>query len=94
MEKLSFKNDILEHENRNLRHTLIQKRQKKKNLTSLNLMASGDPKYGQFFSPEKIQRARDEIQTHKDVTKHETAMKMENKLQNKLEREAKKEDYR
>jgi hypothetical protein len=94
VEKLSFKNDILEHENKGLRHTLIQKRQKKKNLTSLNLVASGDPKYGQFFSPEKVQQARDEIQTNKDTAEHEKAIKMEKKLQNKLAKEAKKQDYR
>ena len=94
MEKLSFKNDLLEHENRNLRHSLIQKRQKKKNLTSLNLVASGEPKYGQFFSPEKVQRARDEIQIRKDAIEHQKAMNMEKKLQKKLEKEAKKEDHR
>jgi len=56
VEKLSFKNDLLEHKTRDLRHTLIQKRQRKKNLTSLSLVASRDPKYGQFFLLEKIQR--------------------------------------
>jgi len=57
-------------------------------------MASGDPKYGQFFSPKKIQWARDEIQTNRDAAKHEIAIKMDNKLQNKLAREAKKEEHR
>jgi hypothetical protein len=63
-------------------------------LTALNLVVSGEPKYGQFFSPEKVQRARDEIQTRKDVTQHQKAINMENKLQKKLEKEAKAEDYR
>ena len=63
-------------------------------MTSLSLLASGEPKYGQFFSPEKIQRARDEIKNQRDATEQENAMKMEKKLQSQLAREAKKSEYR
>jgi hypothetical protein len=54
VERLSFENDILLHEKNNLYASLYEERNRRKRGKQIGLVRGVEPKYGQFYSPQKI----------------------------------------
>ena len=60
----------------------------------MGLLSSEETKFGQFWSPQKIARRREEIDAEEAQITQEKALKVENKLQATIERENKAQKQR
>jgi hypothetical protein len=58
IERLSFENDILRHQNASLQFSVIEERKRRKRGKPMGLVDGDEPKFGQFFSPEKLARVK------------------------------------
>jgi hypothetical protein len=54
VEEMSIENELLRHEISYLHSTLIIERKRRKRGQALGLQASDEPKFGQFYSPQKV----------------------------------------
>ena len=90
LEKLTSENSILTHENEGLRKAVfIEKSRRKRGKPLFHLLREDNEVKAMFFSPSKIQAARDS-QTHKQQEKQRLeAEKQHEKLQRLLEKENK-----
>ncbi|MFL6546931.1 MAG: hypothetical protein ACJ8LM_17345 [Candidatus Udaeobacter sp.] len=90
LEKLTTENSILTHENEGLRKAVfIEKSRRKRGKPLFHLLREDNEVKAMFFSPSKIQAARDS-QTHKQQEKQRLeAEKQHEKLQRLLEKENK-----
>jgi hypothetical protein len=90
-EKLAISNEILAHENRDLRSTLISEKRRRKKGKAMGLLDPDQPGQAQFFSPTKVGLARQraaEIEQQKEQNRieiEERRIERENKKKEKAE---------
>ena len=99
-EKLSIKNEILEHENAGLREALIQEQKRRKRGKKMGILSKEEPGQAVFASPTKIatiraQKEAEEVQKaaaeeEKEREKEAKAKEKERKAQEAKERQEKK----
>jgi hypothetical protein len=94
LEEMSIDKEILEHQVSQLRSTLIFEVKRRKRGKPMGLLSSEETKFGQFWSPQKIARRREEIDAKEAQITQEKALKVENKLQATIERENKAQKQR
>ncbi|EER28513.1 mariner-Tc1 transposon family protein [Coccidioides posadasii C735 delta SOWgp] len=85
--QFAIRNELLEHENRALKLTIVMEKQRRKRGKPLGLLDRDNPSQAQFWSPTKVLQARerrDEIEAEKA---HKIAQTQEAKLQWELQRE-------
>lgn len=85
-EKLVIQKDILEHENRNLRNALIDKKKRRKKGKAMELFAKNEPGQAMFFSPGKIAAVRarqQELEAQKEQEKLAKEVEKERKAAEK-----------
>jgi len=95
-EKLAIRNEILEHNNQNLRQALCEEKQRRKRGKPMGLVDKDNPGEAQFFSPTKVASVRQralEIEQEKEQKQAEAAQRRverqiqkEQKAQEMLER--------
>jgi phage-related minor tail protein len=88
-EKLVIRNEILEHEIRMLRATLIDEKRRRKRGKKMGLIDLDNPGQAQFFSLERIAKARADIAIAKAETARGEAAAIEKKIQAGLEKQRK-----
>lgn len=88
-EILSFENDLLRHEKSSLQETILLERSKRKRGKKIGLLSPDQPKYGQFFSPEKISRLKLQKQQEEEDQIAQKAAAEEAKLQQQIQRDEK-----
>jgi hypothetical protein len=90
-EKLVIRNEILEHENRNLKATLVQEKKRRARGKPIGLI---DKEGGEvmFFSPGQITKARERTRQIKEVKARDEAAAVEKKMQAQLEKDRKAEE--
>jgi hypothetical protein len=88
-EKLALKNEILEHQNKSLHEALIGEKKRRTRSKPMGLIDKDNPGRAQFFSPSKVEAARQraqEIEGQKEQEKPEAAERRRRKA---LERKEK-----
>lgn len=88
-EKLSVENEILRHENKGLRETVIGEKKRRKRGHAMGLIDKDHPGQAQFFSPSKVALARAkaaEIEEEKEAAR---VRAQEEKVRKQIEREEK-----
>jgi DDE superfamily endonuclease len=95
-EKFATEKDILRHENNGLRNTIKDEKKKRKRGKPLGLMDNDDaPGQALFFSPAKINRARQRILERQEADHQQKQARAEQRLQKAItrsEREREKEE--
>jgi hypothetical protein len=94
VEALTIKNEILRYENTSLSETIIDQKKRQKRGKSMGLIKEDEPKYGQFFSPNKIDIRRAEMDEEEKLKEQEKQLKNDQKVQAQLDREEKAEAHR
>jgi hypothetical protein len=94
LEEMSIDKEILEYQVSQLRSTLVFEVKRRKRGKLMGLLGSEDTKFGQFWSPQKIARRREEMDIQEALISQEKALKQENRLQAKLERENRDQERR
>ncbi|OJD09517.1 hypothetical protein ACJ73_10256, partial [Blastomyces percursus] len=87
-ENLALDKEILLIENRQLQQALNQERRRRKRGRDMGLLDPSNPSLAQFFSPAKVQRAREQIAADEAIKKSEQAEKEERaaaRLQSRLD---------
>jgi DDE superfamily endonuclease len=87
-EKLAITNEILAHENQDLRSTLVEEKRRRKRGKAMGLLDPDQPGQAQFFSPNKVALAREraaEIEQEKEQNRIEIE-------ERRIERENKKKE--
>ena len=91
MEQLSFRNELLIHENRGLNAALIDEKKKRKRGKPMGLLAPDQPGQAQFFSPAKIEAVRVRKEAQDAQVEEDRARKAREKLEKEFQRNRKKE---
>ncbi|OJD27217.1 hypothetical protein ACJ73_01382 [Blastomyces percursus] len=91
-ENLALDKEILLIENRQLQQALNQERRRRKRGRVMGLLDPSNPSLAQFFSPAKVQRAREQIAADEAIKKSEQARKEDAKLQRAILKEQKEAD--
>jgi hypothetical protein len=94
MESLIVEHDILRHEKAQLNDTLISELRRRKRGKPLGLIAKDEPKFGQFFSPQKIAARRQEIAQIESNKALDKQLAAEQKQQRQIERDLKAQEHR
>jgi DDE superfamily endonuclease len=87
VEEMSIENELLRHEIGLLSSTLITERKRRKRGQALGLPEQEEPKFGQFYSPMKIQRKLDELKAKEVQQEQEKQQKADDKLQAQILRD-------
>lgn len=66
IEHLAAERDIMQHDNEQLRTSLRTQSKKKSSYQHMGLPDADDPKYGTFFTPQRVKERRDALQAKKD----------------------------
>src|ERR1700761_5831590 len=94
LESVVLKNELLHHENQQLIATLSNERKRRKRGKPLGLIGKDEPKYGQFFSPQKILLRRQEMAAEEAQKEHKEQQAAEDKLNKQIERDRKALEHR
>jgi DDE superfamily endonuclease len=93
-ELLSVQNEILRHDVGRLQATLIEERQHRVKGKAIGLLSPDQPKYGQFFSPERIQQRRNQEAAQLEENNRQKAANLEAKIQKQLEKQHREQERR
>ena len=88
-EKLAVKNEILEHQNKSLHQALIGGKKRRTRSKPIGLIDKDNPGRAQFFSPSKVEAARQRAQEVEAEKEQEKAEAAERRRRKELEREEK-----
>lgn len=88
-EKLAVKNEILEHQNKSLHQALIGEKKRRTRSKPMGLVDKDNPGRAQFFSPSKVEAARQRAQEVEAEKEQEKAEAAERRRRKELEREEK-----
>jgi len=87
VEELSLQNDLLMHQNKHLNFAVTEERARRKRGKGMGLIDEDQPKFGQFFSPEKLSRVK-QVQADKiAVEEAEKLAKQTAKMQKQLQKQ-------
>jgi hypothetical protein len=79
-ERLVIANDILAHENRNLREVIIEEKKRRKRGKPMGLINKDNPRQAHFFSPKTIKVAFARMDAIEEAKALELATVIEKKL--------------
>jgi DDE superfamily endonuclease len=88
-EKLSVENEILRHENKGLRETVIGEKKRRKRGNAMGLIDKDRPGQAQFFSPSKVALARAKAAEIEEQKEADRLRAQEEKARKQAEREEK-----
>ena len=77
---MSIENELLRHEVGLLSSILIDERKRRKKGLALGLLEEDQPKFGQFFSPQKLQHRIEVIKETEAQQEQEKLQKAESRL--------------
>jgi hypothetical protein len=87
VEELSIQNDILQHQNGHLYVAATEERNRRKRGKPIGLLNGDEPKYGQFYSPEKLSRVKQAQENQRAIDEAAKQAKEEAKIQAKIIRQ-------
>jgi hypothetical protein len=91
-ELLSIQNEILRHDVGRLQSTLIHERHRKIKGKAIGLLTPTQTKFGQFYSPERIQVRRDKEVAQMEQDSLKKAAQIEEKIQKQLQKEQREQE--
>jgi hypothetical protein len=95
IEQLNAENNLLKAENESLRQTIfIEKQRRKRGKPLFNTLCQDDDCKAVFYSPSKVQQARDELALREQEKQQADTQKANDKIQRQLAKEKKEEELK